>query len=355
MITIHTNNADIKINKNQVFIFIIGFLLIFCAVVLAWLIKPDSIILKITLTAIGEAGFALVIAIILSLTVERQFKEEFHKDTMERQETLLGEVKEREEKLSKSIFDYLYSIRLDYGVFQSLEKYIFQQPFYRKNLQVDYRIEETSGDWILLEALYSYTDENISNEGQDYKFSFKAEKPLGDPPVSFSRDVGLAELYLGRQYSIEEINKSDQDEDDSPEFTKYSVALTLHPGETVEVRARVFLAKRKQDAELYRTSRPSDRLRASFTFDPERFELMVEPLHPSNPKPVDRVLTKGRVVVDISEPLLPKQGVFFWWCDKRCTVPDPQPTADPDAASTARSDANRASQAEETLTIENHS
>jgi membrane protein implicated in regulation of membrane protease activity len=281
--------------------FVLGLLFVTFAVGLLLHFEPHSLYLKVFLVAGGEVGFAFIIAAFFSKTVEKQARREYNQY-----------VTNREKVLSKNIFDYLYSVKIDDKVFKFIEENIYQNPFYRTNLDVEYEFCEEDGDWFVMRQTLSYSVRNISSKEQVFFVNYDIEKPLGSNLPNFEK-LGVYKLKIGKmELSPQQIEDADLAGEDSDLFKKYRHKCTLRPSEKIDVVIGAHLPKRHRDAEQWRSSLTSDGMKARIRYDAKRYDVKFMCVHP-NAAEIEPQYEPHQIHVTLSEPLLPKHGLYFWW------------------------------------------
>lgn len=112
---------------------VVGVVCVISSLLILFHHDPSSIWGKVLLAGLAELGFALIIAVVVAIIVDLKS----HERLTEQQERYSAEIKEternqnkkyqeREKKLSKNIFDYIYSVKVDKSIFEFIESKIYQ-------------------------------------------------------------------------------------------------------------------------------------------------------------------------------------------------------------------------------------
>lgn len=259
---------------------------------------------KVAIAGLAEIGFAFIIAFILSITIEYQSRKEFQK-----------EITERETRLAKNIFDYIYSIRTERSVFRLIEEKIFKESFLRRGMDIRFHFGDVVGDWVNVRAEFCFKLENISHNKKDYDVVFFYEKPMGVTAVPAGVKSGISMLFIDRQYSEEEISEINKNFPDDKRFMNFKKTISVEPNRPVDIKIFANLPKRVRDVEVWRTFTATDSLTVNVFYDKNIFDLNHDLLHPS--KDFSQVLDHDDgLTLHLPDALLPSNGVFLWWCRK---------------------------------------
>jgi hypothetical protein len=172
---------------------------------------------KVNRSLVSEFGFAFLIAFVLHASLE------FHSRM------------ERERQVSRGIIAYLYGMNLDDDIFKLTEKHVFEAPFYRRSLDLEFDFLKSEGDNVLIKQTVSFMVENISRDKRDYKIRTFVEKPAGDCGRVFSAtsSVGLQRISVdGVKISEQDLREAKNKLPDTPDFYVSGYHITMAPGET---------------------------------------------------------------------------------------------------------------------------
>ena len=291
------------LNSSKVNWFVIGLVCVFASISLLYTLDPKSVIAKILLVALGEVGFAFILAYVFSRTVEKEARDEYNTF-----------VKDREKVLGKNIFDYLYGIKVEQKLFEFIEEHIYKQPFIRKHMRIEYDFSEVKDGWILLRTEYNFVVRNVSQKPEIYTQTCSVEKILGSPPPDNMIDVPIHRFKIGDEELTEsEIEVADRNAKDNSDFKVYSKDIEIPPNTEIEVSIVIRSPKLLRDSEHWRSSVVSDGLEITIRYDPKEFDIRLIAVHP-NSGGMDIRNDDNKIFARISDPLLPKNGIYFWWC-----------------------------------------
>lgn len=282
---------------------IAGIVLVFISVGISLGIPIAELHWKIAVVVIGEVGFAIIIAFVFSQTVEKYARQEYN-----------SYIQKREKELSRNIFSYLYNVDISRNLYNYIEKAILIKSIYREQSKIEYELLEEKSDWVLVRFEFECIVRNISSEKQSYPFLFFVESSPVEPPV-FDTEFGVCKFHFIRDYTNEEIRAADVKEPDDEYYHKYKFNLELDPGQAVPLRMTAYSPRQTRDHELWRTSVSCDGLIAKVRYDPHKYHLQLVPLHAGDG--FVRKEQEGRqLVAEINDPLLPRNGIYFWWTPK---------------------------------------
>lgn len=299
-----------------------GFILVLISLGILFHYNPPLVWQKVVLAGTAELGFALIIAIIVALIVDLRAHEQitaqhdaYSNEIKKIEREKNSDFQERERRLSKNIFDYIYSVKVDKNVFEYIEDKIYQNPFFRREMKIEYDFGKEIDGWVLLTCTYSCKIRNISSKEHDYELVYDVEKALGDLPPKEFQSAGVFRMELGDQLKTEEIDQADAALSDTDVFRKYKLTRKLAPDEEVDLVIGACIPKRIADSELWRSALTSDGLSVTVRFDKNRFDLKMIPVHTVG---ADMRIREDdhRVEAIIDEPLMPKNGVYIWWAPK---------------------------------------
>ncbi|MCA0406276.1 MAG: hypothetical protein LCH39_09025 [Proteobacteria bacterium] len=235
-----------------------GFLLVILSVHLLYSLDPHDPWLKVCLTAGAEVGFALIIAFMLSVTLERQYKKEYNKFVTDKVNSMQEYAKQNEEKMSKNIFDYVYGNRVDRKLFQIVEDSILKEKFYKRENKVYYEIGEIVDGWVSVGIEFEFVVENISSDDGEYDLNCFYEKPLLETGAPDALKSGVAVLYVDGQKTQSEIDDADKNTEDDENFKRFNVRVPIRCGERKSIKIKTYIRKMSCDSDFWRTVNASD-------------------------------------------------------------------------------------------------
>ncbi len=304
---------------------LIGVLFVLVGLAIIAPMEKMSFYQKLVYGVVIEVGFAFIIAWLVGLLVERGARQEYNEYVQKREdeekERSREHLAEREREISRNVFSYLYNVNLSRELFKIVQQYIFEQPVVKTKQFLEYELispEDPSSEWLKMKCYFDYTLKNVSAEPIDHSVIFYTSDVVGEDAPDLD-GVGLLSVYIGDEaVPPEEFEDLDAAAEDAPGVKRYSKVKTIQSGEEVRVEITAIQLKRVDDDDLWQSSCVCDSCELKFKFDPELFNVFLEPVHPQNS--FDQSFPIGPdncVRVRISRPLLPKNGIYMWWNRKR--------------------------------------
>jgi len=301
-----SSQLDTSEPHSDLWLILVGLALILLGFGLTLFFDPNSFIEKLIYGFIVEVGFAFSIAWGVGRTVEKGARKEFN-DYVQRS----GRV------LSQNVFGYLYSVNFPRSAFKVMEDHIFSQPIIKTRQVIEMELidPEPDSEWVKMRCQFDYTLKNMADTVINHPVRFHASKIAGmdEPP---DHEIGLKSLTIGDDQidpsRFEEIDRSAEDEVGQQKFVE---EVVLGPKEEVRVRVTFIQHKRVNDNDLWQSNSVCEGFELNFRYNPDLFDLFLEPVHPSNKFKSDLGPTNGDNCrrVEIEQALLPKNGVFMWW------------------------------------------
>ena len=249
-----------------------------------------------------EIGFAALIALLLSYTIE-QYTRRVHEE--ERQE--------EKAELKRNVFEAVYGILAPEHVVDRIVKSTLGQKFWRTNYRVYFELhlhDFSREDGVLVKGVrlrshHSYTIKNISHEPEDYELRIEVEKP----------DLrGVRESIEVEQIIIngKEIDKKSLVEQERDVIKQYSYKWKVNRGEIATINFCVTVGRGLDDTELWWSFIPSDGMTLQVKLPPEITEFGAFPIHETDLVKSQSSAT-GYHEWELRDVVLPYQGIALWW------------------------------------------
>jgi len=289
---------------------ILGCLLILVGLICFLYFDPKLFLYKLLFGVFLEIGFALVIAVSVGVLLEKTARDEYTEFAQE-----------KSKEMSRNVFGYLYGVHLPKNSFEVLEKYVFDVPVIKTRQILNYTLPDIHEDdqiWIEMQGEYEYTVKNISDKTVPYDVKFYVSEPT-EPVSEQGRNLGLQSLSIDRKNILtEDFDDLDEAGEDEIGIKRYKKPIQLLSQQEVEVRVVFTQLKRVMDNDLYQTSCVTENLTLKLRFDPEHYNVFLEPVHPQGKWDTEQKATHGDkcTTVTINAPLMPQNGAFMWWQPK---------------------------------------
>ncbi len=172
-----------------------------------------------------------------------------------------------------------------------------------------------------MRCAFEYQLKNISNESVYHPVIFHTSEIVGFHPPKDER-VGLTRLFIGEDIPEDQFEALDEAADDPVGQRRYRKDMMIDPGETLDVRVSFYQMKKSRDADLWQTLLICENITLTVRFDPDVFNVQMEPVHPADR--FDRYDKEDNsVTVTLDRPLLPRNGIFIWWSENQNGDGDP--------------------------------
>jgi hypothetical protein len=257
---------------------------------------------------LDELGIALVIGFVISFTIEKISRREFH-----------AEIEKRIDVVQRQVFRATYQRNIPEGIIEEIEELVFASNFIRKNYVTSYDLESVfvknldandaalPSTYLVRERINSsYQVENITRGERTFVLRFYSETP---PHNSLARYCGLEKLEInGKRIPESKITKR-QDAD----ISSVSLSITLGPGECISVNLMWSTFKNMEDVELLQSLLPSDGMTLRARFPRNTAVCGAAAIHRSPLVVTDGMTDEGFREWRIEAAVLPHQGIIFWW------------------------------------------
>jgi hypothetical protein len=189
-----------------------------------------------------ELAFALILASLFGLTVEKYQREEF-----------VALVKNERVELKRDVFLYAYGHTIPDQIRQEIRDTILDCPFHRENLRIDWKVAKSGlGDEsVLIEKRYAYSLINDTKEQQEYHYSLTqvtADRGL--------RGVHSHSVKIRLADKSEKILKSKPTEADDDHLQTLETVIPMNPGEVIEVCVTMVATRRSYGDDTYSSKHP---------------------------------------------------------------------------------------------------
>ncbi len=276
-----------------------GGILILAGILILFAGSDVSLTRKLLGALVSEFGFAFFIAYVLTISLE------------------IHQKREHDRQISRGLLSVVYGVNLDQQLFQSTEKYVFKNHFYRRDVVVEFDFLKVVGEWMLLKYTITYTVENVGSGKASYLIDGHVEKvPEHSELLEGDMCFGLNKVYVdGVELSKEQIRAARDLVPDDDKYRRSRHAVPFESGEKKMVRTIALTAKRTTDNELWRSLLPCSSASLRITW-PEtiKLKMLAEPVHPSDSFKFEDADPGTRAFFGtIDEPLFPHNGFIFWW------------------------------------------
>ncbi|HUV32553.1 MAG TPA: hypothetical protein VMW31_03195, partial [Devosiaceae bacterium] len=247
-------------------LFVIGALLILAAVTLLFAFNPSHMVGKIFVTAVGELGFALVIAYIIIAVVDRRQKEDF-RTYVQRTERRLA---------SRSLIAYLTDLEMSGEVSDELEQMLITSNFIKTTQLKRFELREENPAWIEFRTIADYVAYNASGSPSEFHFPFYLDREL-DLPEQFQGRNGMIDFLAQiRRAQADKFVTKREDTFAAPlpqDSEDVNFKARLAPGEQVRIRNTVVTMKRCHDNEVWQNLFLAEKTRIEVVFDPAKMDI----------------------------------------------------------------------------------
>lgn len=255
-----------------------------------------------------EVAFALLIACIFGITIERVQRREFVKL-----------VTEEREVLKRDVFLYAYGHNIPEEIREEIRSRILYEPFYRRDLTIEWEFSEIPNEpeALSLKKEYSYLLVNNSAEDRDCPFEFTQ---IGVADQSTLGETEFNVLRIQHKDKVTEWRSKDMKEERpaaQPHMRKFSTMFRVQAQQTVHIYFAIRANRKQADEDNYSSRHPvagktTVRLRI---LPPLRLDVTVA----CKTQPL-RIATDSeppnKYSYYIEEGLLPYQGIIISWASK---------------------------------------
>ncbi|WP_336487396.1 hypothetical protein [Methylobacterium nigriterrae] len=277
--------------------------------------------------AVRDIGIAFLVAFIVIITIEQRQRREQNQ-----------EIKKFLSETHEHLFSTILGVEFPGEVWKLLVQKVMKEKFFRKDTHVFYRLSYPAAprqiggiDVVTIRQETCMEVVNLTGDKVVFPARFFVERPqgqnhesLGDsrPDIEVSVD-GTAIPQSGMK-AREPVGKSDEI------YNLYEFDVEIGKDDSKIVKMRDYARdKLVADGEMWRSVYVCDGLLISITF-PDTLEVDIDAIHPD---PIEILYRSDTMLTArIERPLLPHNGVAFWWAPK---APASPPAPAPDGAVTA--------------------
>lgn len=254
-----------------------------------------------------ELGYASLIALLISVVVEQSSRARQEETTARRQQ-----------EIAESVFRGVFESDLPRELVDEVVDGVLRSKFVRTEHICTYSLTDGSEtidgqtfEFVKLEFTSAYSLQNVSRE--EIEVPIRLNFPL--PGNRRLRDLAKLTSFVidDRDLSPEEMQQGDDEVPNTDFLQCYQWNRTLSPGETIRVRANAILIKERSDNEIFTTLYPSISMRLNVNMHCQNMEFGAESHHRAGIKKVSGRGTDGHHEWELDRPLLPNQGIVFWW------------------------------------------
>jgi hypothetical protein len=273
--------------------------------------------------AIGEALKALSLALIATIIVTNTIEER-------NRERLNDALARKARQISHNVFEGLFGNRHPAAALDTL-KGILSRPLLRSRLDVTYTFFIYEGEpntriagrkYVKVETLFSATTRNIANPdisptaSDTLPIALSLPNPLIEelkPFVVVSKVVVNGDAITQEKLDTanEELQRQLGDDTLADGYVHVD-DLTLTPGQEVRIEAQYTMMKEFEDTEVFRSFYLTEMLTLTVVDKSgEDFAIRARAIHPGHLR--DTGSTKSVLKWELSEIILPQQGIMVWW------------------------------------------
>jgi hypothetical protein len=187
-----------------------------------------------------ELAFALILASLFGLTIEKYQREEF-----------VRLVNSERADLKRDVFLYAYGHPLHEKIREEIRTDVLECPFHREKLRLDWRAsrDPDGGEFIVIEKRYAYNLVNDTRNNQDYEYVLSQ--------VTVDRS-----LMQSHKVTIQRANKAAISLESRPEaqtgehLQTLKRELVVEPGETIKVCVTIVSKARTYGDDTYSSKHP---------------------------------------------------------------------------------------------------
>jgi hypothetical protein len=263
-----------------------------------------------------EAGFALIVALVIYMMFE-------YFSQVESEE----QWNERIERIAKSVFFGVFRRNFPPELIQEANVLLLEQTFIRLGFHVTYTLNDdvvhdekgAPSNFVRMEAVARSRIRNISNAAANCPISIGLPNPLQE---NLKQKCCVNRVVVRRKGVVENINQQtaeakfrEQLRDNSSHIARFVLEpVNIGPGEEIEVTWDYVMAKEEEDTEIGQTIYPADSVIITvMDTKPERRIVRARSIHPAPLENDTSAEAKGTYIFRLERYLLPHQGFAIWW------------------------------------------
>jgi hypothetical protein len=305
--------------------FWVGISLIILGLYLSLIDDHATFMNKFVLGGITELGFALVIAHVIILTVDKSEKAELRQDINIARHALELERKQNDKRISSKLYlSSILDVDLPENISHEFEKYILSSKLLKREQIIQYKIEPL-GNFTkftqILEGLY----ENVYRNDYSFQMPFRNYDKDVDLEIKFPNETfGILSLTISyNEFRHDEdtiiLNWSPKDKSKEGDFVfeddevRLRNPILLRPSERVRVRIERTMVKFAKDNEIFNHTFFSENQLMDVFYDKNEYFVAYRCIHPRSDDCMQ--VHRGTIKDSISfgYPFLPGNGVVVWW------------------------------------------
>ncbi|MEQ8815573.1 hypothetical protein [Thalassobaculum sp.] len=267
------------------------------------------------IAVLKELFFALVIACVVSVGIEATAKKELN-----------NEISENLRRIQENVLAATFGKQIPSELFSETRDLVLKADFVRTRHRAQYvlsvvnlkDLKITSYDLKMIKMVvivYS-TVKNVSGTKKDYDVRLEVEKApfIELEPLTVIKRIQIGETELGKG----SIRFADASERDTDMYKKlHHTVSSIEPGSEINIVTEINSFKFMTDTEVWRSLYPGLNMDLEVQFPPEILKVGASALHRTGARSVLTDSASGRYNWQIDQPVLPHQGMLFWWreCD----------------------------------------
>ena len=263
-----------------------------------------------------EVGFASLIALILAVFIEQSSRARME-----------AAASKRQQEISENVFRGIFENDIPKIMVNEVVDTILKAKIIRLEHAATYVVDdeeiEIEGNryrYVKLGVSSSYTLKNVSRE--EVQAPITIMFPIHRQPEL--RDLATLETISinGHILTTEEMQEGDSALPNTEYEKRYQWFRPVASGESMIVRSTYTLIKEISDNEVWTSLYPSLTMRLSVTMNCRNMEFGADALHRGTLQKVAGQGSTGHHSWELTRPVLPYQGLVFWW------HPSPSPGTD---------------------------
>lgn len=264
----------------------------------AWIREPTTYV-----SLLHELGFAFIIALVISIGIEAYARSQ-HNKLVEKQ---MGDLK-------RDVLRESLGVVVSKNIFEEVKDLVLLSPFERSGHRSEYDlkvIEHNESKYMLCYVTTYYRVINRTNLSQDFPISCYIDKPA---VPDLDGRVRVQSVFVdGKKINENELMNGDQAEPDTVTFKRFKHNILIESGDDADITISYTMVKELNDTEVWKSIYPGDGMTLCVRFPNEVKVLDAHSLHRLPVKKIAEVIEAGSYTWTIDKPILPHQGIVFWW------------------------------------------
>jgi hypothetical protein len=284
-----------------------------------WIIVPAT---DFSVRLLSELGIAFLIAVAIAEGIEKIAHDKQAAETRNAINEIVHETRTEIARIKTNLLEAIYDTKSAGVFFQPFEKYVLKRPLLRTDCTLQINIkQEGSGNLdansvVVLDVTITFTLENCSKSPVDISIPSYAEHPWPQLRIASDRNV----IVKNKKADSTDYEDVKVDFDEEPGITNYSYKVHLESGSHCDIIASYTTRMFARDRNNFISLIPTDKMNIFIYYTP-LIDLFYKSIHYSNF--IDKSVAKadGKLHLLAAEPLLPGNGIEFWWCPKPAQPP----------------------------------